>query len=214
MSDLIVTEIFHSLQGESSQMGRPSVFVRLTGCPLRCRWCDTAYAFQGGTPMTFEDVLDRVQSFGTRLVEVTGGEPLAQGGTVTLLKALLIEGYEVMLETGGAHSIREVPPEVRKIVDLKCPGSGEADRNLYENLDYLYRHDEIKFVIAGRADYEWARGQVRSRRLEETCGLLYSAVHGELETRRLAEWVLEDRLPGRVQIQMHKLLWPDRDRGY
>jgi len=213
MSDLTVTEIFHSIQGESSQAGRPCVFVRLTGCPLRCRWCDTAYAFTGGTPMSFDEVLDEVKKYGTKLVEVTGGEPLAQGGCVPLLKALLQEGYEVMLETGGAHTIADVPPEVRKIVDLKCPGSNESGQNLYSNLDLLHSHDEIKFVIAGREDYEWAREQVRSRKLGEACGILYSAVHGELETGKLAEWVLEDRLPGRVQIQLQKYLWPDRDRG-
>ncbi len=214
MSDLTVTEIFHSLQGESSQAGRPCVFVRLTGCPLRCRWCDTAYAFTGGTEMTFDEVIDKVRLYGTKLVELTGGEPLAQGGAVPLMKALLIEGYEVMLETSGAYSVADVPPEVRKIVDLKCPGSAESDRNLYENIELLHGHDEIKFVIADRADYEWSRDQIRTRKLGDVCGVLYSAVQGELEPSKLAEWILEDRLPGRLQIQLHKYLWPSKDRGY
>lgn len=213
MADLTVTEIFHSIQGESSQAGRPCVFIRLTGCPLRCRWCDTAYAFAGGEGMDYSQVLEKVAAYGTKLVEVTGGEPLAQGGCVPLLKALLSEGYEVMLETGGAHSLKDVPPEVRKIVDLKCPGSGESDRNLYGNLDLLHSHDEVKFVIAGRTDYEWARQQVRERGIGNICGILYSPVHGELEPAELAAWLLEDRLPGRLQIQLHKLLWPGRDRG-
>ncbi len=214
MPDLNVTEIFLSIQGESSQAGRPCAFIRLAGCPLRCRWCDTAYAFSGGTEMSFDQVLDKVRSFGTKLVEVTGGEPLAQGGCVPLLKALLLEGYEVMLETSGAYSIEGVPPEVRKIVDLKCPDSGESDRNLYDNLDLLKRHDEIKFVIANRTDYEWARSQIRDRKLADICEILYSPVHGEIEPRQLAAWVLEDRMPGRLQLQLHKYLWPDKDRGY
>lgn len=204
---LRVTEVFHSIQGESTQAGRPCVFVRLTGCDLRCVWCDTAYAFEGGTPMSVEEVLGRVASFGCTLVEVTGGEPLLQRDAIPLMKALLARGYEVMLETGGHRGVEEVPTEVRRILDVKCPGSGESHRNHLQNLDLLTPRDEVKFVIADRADYEWARAFVRERDLGARCPVLFSPVWRRLEPASLAGWILEDRLTVRLQLQMHKLLW-------
>lgn len=210
---LRVTEIFHSIQGESTHAGRPCVFVRLTGCNLRCVWCDTAYAFHGGSSRSLEEILATVDGFGCRLVEVTGGEPLAQAGAIPLLARLVEEGYEVLLETGGSLPIDEVPDGVRRIVDVKCPASGESGRNLWENLDRLRPGDELKFVIAGREDYEWARAKVGEGALAERVPVLFSAVHGGLEAGTLARWVLEDRLPVRVQVQMHKILWPGVERG-
>ncbi len=204
---LRVTEVFHSIQGESTQAGRPCVFVRLTGCDLRCVWCDTEYAFEGGTPMSIEDVVDRVASYGCPLVEVTGGEPLLQRDCVPLMSVLLARGYEVMLETGGHRSVEEVPVEVRRILDVKCPASGESHRNHLENFDRLTPRDEVKFVLADRADYEWARAFVRERSLHERCPVLFSPVWGRVEPRDLAEWILADRLPVRLQLQVHKVLW-------
>jgi 7-carboxy-7-deazaguanine synthase len=208
-----VNEIFYSIQGESTRAGEPCVFVRLTGCNLRCVWCDTAYAFHEGREMTVEQVLDRVASHRCRLVEVTGGEPLLQADTIPLLAALVERGYDVLLETGGSLAIESVPAGVRRIIDVKCPGSGEADKNRWTNLDHVRDGDELKFVLAGREDYEWAAGQIRSRGLEGRCPLLFSPVHGELDPGELARWILEDRLPVRVQLQLHKLLWPDVLRG-
>ena len=208
-----INEIFHSIQGESTHAGRPCVFVRLTGCNLRCVWCDTAHAFHDGAPMTVEEVLARVASYRCRLVEITGGEPLLQPGAITLMSALLSGGYEVLLETGGSLPIEIVPEGVSRIVDVKCPGSGESHRNRWENVDALRSGDELKFVIADRADYEWAAEQVRSRRLQERAPILFSAVHDQLPSGALARWVLDDRLPVRVQIQMHKILWPGVPQG-
>jgi 7-carboxy-7-deazaguanine synthase len=210
---LRVNEIFHSIQGESTHAGRPCVFVRLTGCNLRCVWCDTAYAFHEGRDMAVEQVVERVATYGCTLVEVTGGEPLLQPETVPLLAALLARGHEVLLETGGSLPIEPVPAGVRRIVDVKCPGSGEAGRNRWENLDHLRPGDELKFVIADRADYLWAAEEIRARRLEGRCPLLFSPVHGALDPSALAGWVLADRLPVRVQLQLHKLLWPAATRG-
>ena len=210
---LRVTEIFHSIQGESTHVGRPCVFVRLTGCNLRCVWCDTAYAFHGGSSRSIEEIVETVRGFGCRLVEVTGGEPLAQAEAIPLLARLLEEGYEVLLETGGSLPIEAVPAGVRRIVDVKCPRSGESGRNRWENLDRLRSGDELKFVIADREDYEWARASVRERDLAERVPVLFSAVHGRLDPGALAGWVLEDRLPVRVQLQMHKILWPGVERG-
>lgn len=204
---LRVTEIFHSIQGESTQAGRPCVFVRLTGCDLRCVWCDTAYAFEGGESLSIEDVLARVGAFGCSLVEVTGGEPLLQRDCVPLMKALLARGYEVMLETGGHRGVEEVPAEVRRVLDVKCPGSGESHRNHLQNLELLTPRDEVKFVLADRADYEWARALVRERALHGRCPVLFSPVWRSLDPAALAAWVLEDRLPVRVQLQIHKVLW-------
>ncbi len=204
---LRVTEVFLSIQGESTQAGRPCVFVRLTGCDLRCVWCDTEYAFEGGAQATIEEVLDRVASYGCTLVEVTGGEPLLQRDCVPFLKGLLARGHEVILETGGHRSVEEVPVEVRRILDVKCPGSGESHRNHLENLDRLTPRDEVKFVLADRADYEWARAFVRDRALHERCTVLFSPVWQRLDPKDLAEWILADRLPVRLQLQVHKVLW-------
>lgn len=204
---LRLTEIFLSLQGEASRVGLPTVFVRLTGCPLRCGYCDTAYAFHGGESFVLDDVLAKVRAFGVPRVTVTGGEPLAQKGCVDLLQSLCDAGYDVSLETSGALDVAEVDPRVSKILDLKTPGSGESARNLWSNLDHLLPHDEIKFVLCDRADYEWARDVIAVRALSERCPVLLSPSHGQVEPRVLAEWILEDRLPVRLQIQLHKLLW-------
>jgi len=213
---LRVSEIFHSLQGESSRAGLPTVFVRLTGCPLRCVWCDTAYAFSGGETLTLATILDRVAAFGCPTVCVTGGEPLAQAGCLALLAALCDAGYAVSLETSGALDIAAVDARVARIVDIKAPGSGEATKNRWENLADLRSSDEIKFVLASRADYDWAKqilaGQhaksaPAGRRLADRCGVLFSPAADALPPAQLAEWILADRLPVRFQLQLHKLLW-------
>ena len=204
---LRVTEIFHSLQGESSRAGLPTVFVRLTGCPLRCAWCDTDYAFSGGETMTLGEVLVEVARHGARQVCVTGGEPLAQKACLPLLAALCDAGYSVSLETSGALDIAQVDARVSRIMDLKAPASGEADRNHWENLDRLNAGDEIKIVLADEADYDWAKSVLAARRLDAICPVLLSPVAGKLDAKRLAEWVLRDKLPVRVQLQLHKLIW-------
>lgn len=204
---LRITEIFHSIQGEADAVGWPTVFVRLTGCPLRCRWCDTAYAFQGGERLAVDEILARVAAYGARHVCVTGGEPLAQRDCLTLLAALCDAGHEVSLETSGALDVAQVDPRVRKVVDLKCPASGESDRNLWSNLEHLGPRDQLKFVIADRADYEWARERTAEHALAARCQVLYSPVADELPPATLAEWILADRLPVRFQVQLHKLLW-------
>lgn len=208
-----VTEVFFSIQGESSFAGQPCVFVRLTGCPLRCAWCDTTYSFYGGEDLTQVDVLAKVAAFGCPLVEVTGGEPLAQPETPTLLRALCDAGYMVLLETSGAIDTGSVDPRVRVILDVKCPGSGMGDRMHWANLARLTAQDEVKFVVKDRADYEWARGIVRQHGLETRCPIHFSPVHGELDYRQLAEWILADRLPVRFQVQLHKLIWAPDMRG-
>lgn len=210
---LRVNEIFYSLQGESTFAGRPCVLIRLTGCQMRCRWCDTEYAFYEGSWMSREEVLAEVASHRCPLVEVTGGEPLLQPGTPPLLAALCDAGYEVLLETGGGLDVGVVDSRVRRIVDVKCPGSGEAGNNRWENLDLLTGRDEVKFVLAGEADYRWAREVVERHRLAERCPVHFSPVHGELEAADLAAWVLRDRLPVRVSLQLHKLLWGAATRG-
>jgi len=210
---LRINEIFHSIQGESTHAGRPCVFVRLTGCNLRCTWCDTAYAFHDGTSLSVDDVVDRVTAYGCSLVEVTGGEPLLQPEAVDLMRALLGRGLEVLLETSGSLPIDDVPSGVKRIVDLKCPDSGEVARNLWRNIDALGAGDEIKFVIASRTDYEWAADMVRSRGLAAKATVLFSPVHGGLPGGELARWILSDALPVRVQIQVHKHLWPGVPRG-
>jgi 7-carboxy-7-deazaguanine synthase len=204
---LRITEIFHSIQGEADAVGWPTVFVRLTGCPLRCRWCDTAYAFHGGERLAVEEILSRVAGYSARHVCVTGGEPLAQRECLALLAALCDAGHEVSLETSGALDVAAVDPRVRKVVDLKCPASGESDRNLWSNLAHLGPRDQIKFVIADRADYEWARARTAEHALAARCPVLYSPVADELAPATLAEWILADRLPVRFQLQLHKLLW-------
>lgn len=204
---LRITEIFHSLQGESTRAGLPTVFVRLTGCPLRCAWCDTEYAFSGGETLTLGDVLIEVAKHGACQVCVTGGEPLAQKACLPLLTALCDAGYSVSLETSGALDITAVDLRVSRIMDLKAPASGEADKNHWDNLPRLNARDEIKIVLADEADYAWARQAIRERKLDAICPVLLSPVAGKLDAKQLAEWVLRDRLPVRVQLQLHKLIW-------
>ena len=208
-----ITEIFHSIQGESTYAGRPCVFVRLTGCPLRCTWCDTAYAFYGGGDMTIDDIVNQVRAFDCDLVEVTGGEPLGQTESLPLLSRLCDEGFEVLVETSGAIDTTGVDRRVHVILDVKCPGSGMTDRMCWSNLERLAPQDEVKFVIKDRADYEWAREVAHRHDLPARCTVLMSPVFGEVEARHLAEWVLADKLPVRFQLQMHKYIWAPDMRG-
>ena len=211
---LTVNEIFYSIQGESSFAGRPCVFVRLTACDLRCRWCDTPYAFHEGDPTSLDDVCAAVASYRCPLVEITGGEPLLQRDVYPLMRRLLEVGNTVLLETGGHIDISEVPDAVVKVVDVKCPGSGEVSRNDWANLDRLARHDEVKFVIRDRIDYEFAREAVERHGIAGRCaGVLFSPVHGALEPAELAGWMLGDRVPARVQVQLHKYVWGSEARG-
>ncbi len=210
---LKVNEIFHSIQGESTHAGRPCVFVRLTGCNLRCAWCDTEYAFYDGENMTIDQVMERVDSFGCGLVEVTGGEPLMQEESVDLMERLLAEGYEVLLETGGSLPIKRVPRPVIKIVDFKAPSSGMAGKNRWSILNDLAPHDEIKFVIGDRADYDWARARIEEHGLVGRFTILFSPVYGKLEPRILAGWLLQDRHQARLQLQLHKTIWGPGKRG-
>ena len=211
---LTVNEIFYSVQGESTHAGRPCVFVRLTGCDLRCVWCDTSYAFEEGQKQSVETVVTAVEEYGCSLVEITGGEPLLQSDVYPLMRALLASGKTVLLETGGQVDISKVPRDVVKVVDVKCPGSGEAERNDLANLDRLARHDQVKFVIGDRPDYEFARDCVRDHELHSRCAaVLFSPVHLVLEPDRLAAWVLADSLPVRIQLQLHKYLWGAHTRG-
>jgi 7-carboxy-7-deazaguanine synthase len=210
---LKVTEIFLSIQGESTQAGRPCVFVRLTGCDQRCRWCDTAYAFTEGRSMTLDAVLAEVLEIDCRLVEITGGEPLLQDGTPDLCRRLLAAGREVMIETGGHRDISVLPAGVKVILDVKCPGSGESERVNWENLDRLGADGEVKFVIADRRDYEWSREIVRTRGLAERFAVLFAPVFGELDYADLAAWILDDRLAVRLQLQIHKHIWEPSRRG-
>jgi 7-carboxy-7-deazaguanine synthase len=206
---LRITEVFLSLQGEARSVGWPTVFVRLTGCPLRCTYCDTAYAFSGGEWMDVDDICARVDGYGVRHVTVTGGEPLAQRGVHGLLSRLCDAGYEVSLETSGALDVAQVDARVIKVVDLKTPGSGEERRNLWSNLQHLGPQDQVKLVIAGRADYEWACERLREHALADRVEVLLSPAYGELEPRELAQWILDDRLHVRMQVQLHKYLWGD-----
>lgn len=206
-STLRISEIFFSLQGESSRIGLPTVFVRLTGCPLRCGYCDSAHAFSGGQSMSIQEILDRVAGFGAHHVCVTGGEPLAQKNSLLMLRALCDAGYAVSLETSGALDVSAVDARVMKVLDIKTPGSGEVRRNLWQNLAHLSEHDEIKFVLCDEADYQWAKQVVMERDLARRCEVLFSPVHDALAARDLAEWILRDRLPVRMQVQLHKILW-------
>jgi 7-carboxy-7-deazaguanine synthase len=206
---LKITEIFHSLQGEARDAGLPTVFVRLTGCPLRCTYCDSEYAFYGGEWMHFDAILAEVARYGAGHVCVTGGEPLAQKRCLALLEQLCDAGYSVSLETSGAIDVGQVDARVSRVVDLKTPDSGEDQRNLWTNLENLTDHDQVKFVICSRSDYEWSRQQVRERLLNESCEVLFSPAWKQQDAAELAGWVLEDRLPVRVQLQLHKLLWGD-----
>jgi len=204
---LRITEIFFSLQGETSRVGLPTVFVRLTGCPLRCGYCDTAYAFSGGETMTVSAILQQVARYNTRYVTVTGGEPLAQKNCLILLAALCDAHYSVSLETSGALDLSQVDARVSKIMDIKTPGSGEVSKNNWRNLDCLTQHDEIKFVICDESDYRWACEIIQNKQLPQKCPILFSPVHGSLSPATLADWILRDQLPVRMQLQLHKLLW-------
>ncbi|MEJ2609712.1 MAG: 7-carboxy-7-deazaguanine synthase QueE [Candidatus Thiodiazotropha sp.] len=210
MSQLRISEIFLSLQGEARSMGLPTVFIRLTGCPLRCHYCDSQYAFSGGEKMTLNAIQQQVGQFHTKWVCVTGGEPLAQAGCEVLLSQLCDAGYQVSLETSGALDIRSVDPRVARVIDLKTPGSGEVSKNRMANLDDLRADDQIKFVISDRNDYEWSRQQLQQHHLTERCEVLFSPVHGKQEATQLADWILGDRLNVRFQMQLHKLLWGDQ----
>jgi len=204
---LTVNEIFKSIQGESSYTGRPCIFIRLTGCNLRCSWCDTEYAFYEGQPKSVKDIMDAIEPLGVPLVEITGGEPLLQEEVYDLMDALLAKNYEVLLETGGGVSVAKVPERVIKILDVKCPGSGEDAKNLWDNLDHLNPHDEVKFVLADRADYEWSRDVLQRRNIHQKVQVLFSPVYDTLGLKELAAWVLDDNLPVRVQTQLHKIIW-------
>jgi len=210
---LTINEIFHSIQGESTRAGDPCVFVRLSACDLRCTWCDTEYAFYEGRKMSIDDVVQKVESYGCPLVEITGGEPLLQDDVYELMDRLLAGGHRVMLETGGHRPIDRVPRDVIKIVDVKCPGSGESSKNDWQNLARLAPHDEVKFVIADRADYEFARDVVCRRLAATARAILFSPVHDRLDPKTLSEWVLADRLPVRIQLQLHKFIWSPTTRG-
>jgi 7-carboxy-7-deazaguanine synthase len=216
---LRVTEIFHSIQGESTWAGLPCTFVRLTGCPLRCVWCDTEYAFHGGEKLAPEEVIARVEEIGTPLVEVTGGEPLVQPSVFPLVSELLERGFTVLVETSGAVDVSPLDPRAHKIMDLKCPGSGEVEKNLWANLDHLTGLDEVKFVVKDRADYEWTREAIRDRgldiRLEDGLlgALLVAPVWNEIDLEELSAWILDDGLPVRFQIQLHKLIWGPEATG-
>src|SRR5688572_6854030 len=211
---LTINEIFYSIQGESTRAGQPCVFVRLAACDLRCTWCDTAYAFHEGQKRTLDEVVADVERYECQLVEITGGEPLLQDDVFPLMRRLLDTGRTVLLETGGHRPIDAVPDEVIKIVDVKCPASGESDKNEWRNLDALSPHDEVKFVIQDRRDYEFAVDVVRRHRLADRCAaILFSPVHDVLHPRTLSEWMLADNVPARLQVQLHKYIWPASTRG-
>lgn len=211
---LTINEIFHSIQGESTHAGRPCVFVRLTACDLRCSWCDTPYAFHEGSRMSVDEVVARVREFGCDVVEITGGEPLLQADVYPLMQRLLEDGRTVMLETGGHRSVEHVPAAVIRVIDMKCPGSGEAAKNHWANLEQLRATDEIKFVIKDRADYDYARVIVLQHELvDRSAAVLFSPVHGVLDPKLLAQWILADRLPVRLQLQVHKYIWDATTRG-
>ncbi len=213
MAELTVNEIFYSIQGESTQAGRPCVFVRLTYCNLRCTYCDTAYAFTEGRSMSIDAIIEQVRSFGCPLVEVTGGEPLLQPDSLLLMKRLCDEGFETMLETGGSIDISAVDPRVRRIVDVKCPSSGMSRSNLWSNLDHLTTGDEVKFVIGDQEDFMYSVDVIRTHGLEHRCSVLLSPVFGVLSPLEISEWVLLHRLQARVQLQMHKYIWEPDTRG-
>lgn len=210
---LVINEIFHSIQGESSHMGKPCVFVRLTYCNLRCSYCDTEYAFYDGTEMDIDEILHDVRSYRCNLVEITGGEPLFQPNVHDLMRRLCDEEFEVLLETGGSLDIRQVDPRVKRIVDFKCPSSKMTGKNLWENVRYLKPGDEVKFVIGNREDYDWAKDMINRYELGKKCPVLMSPVFDALELVQLADWILEDRLNLRFQLQMHKYIWSPETRG-
>lgn len=213
MDKLTITEIYTSVQGEAAYAGWPCVFVRLAGCPLRCRWCDTSYAFQGGESQSIEEIVAAVLAEGIPLVELTGGEPMAQAATPSLMEALLAAGLQVMVETGGSESLAAIPVSVHIIMDIKCPGSGMESRNRWENMAFLKPSDEIKFVIADRADFDWAVSKIRAEGLEQRFQLLMSAAFGLLKPADLVSWILAERLKVRLNLQQHKYIWNPRAKG-
>jgi 7-carboxy-7-deazaguanine synthase len=206
---LKITEIFYSLQGESNTVGFPTVFIRLTGCPLRCSYCDTAYAFSGGEKRSLENILEQVKSYNAKYITVTGGEPLAQPACYELLVGLANQGYIVSLETSGAQDISRVDQRVIKVMDLKTPSSGELDKNIYKNIEYLTEKDQVKFVIANKIDYDWSKSMIEQYALSDRCEILFSPVMGEMNPTELAEKIIQDNVPVRFQIQLHKYLWGD-----
>ena len=208
-----INEIYLSVQGESTHTGLPCIFIRLTGCNLRCSWCDTAYAFHEGKNMSIDEILQKVENFGIHLVEITGGEPLMQDNVYTLMRRLIENGYKVMLETGGSISLERVPKDVIKIMDLKCPGSGEQEKNNLDNLKLLAPHDEVKFVILDKKDFEWSRDIIKKYKINETAQILLSPVFDKLELKEIVKWILEDRLPVRLQTQLHKIIWDKNTIG-
>ena len=210
MTSLKIFEIFYSLQGESSRVGIPTIFIRLSGCPMRCHYCDTAYAFQGGSMMNIDDIMSAIKKYDTHYVTVTGGEPLAQKDVLNLLKVLADQNYEVSLETGGGLSIKEVDPRIKIILDIKTPESGEEKKNHWENLNLIHAKDEIKFVLCSREDYEWAKKILDQYKLAQTCSVLFSPVYQKLNATDLGNWILRDQIPVRMQIQLHKLLWGEK----
>ncbi len=211
--DLIITEIYGSIQGESSYAGLPCTFIRLTGCPLRCKWCDTAYGFSGGTTMSLDQIMDRVKDIGIPLVELTGGEPLAQANCNILAQRLVDAGYKVLIETSGSEDVSKLPPEVHVIMDLKCPGSKMADRNLWSNLDVLKPTDEIKMVLSDRSDFDWALEQIKEHKLSERFCVLLSCAFGLLQPKDLAEWMVSHHVQARLNLQQHKYIWHPRAKG-
>ena len=210
MTQLKIFEIFYSLQGESSRVGLPTIFIRLSGCPMRCHYCDTAYAFQGGSMMTIDEIMEAIKKYHTHYVTVTGGEPLAQKEVLNLLKVLADKNFKVSLETGGGLSIIEVDPRIKIILDIKTPESGEEKKNYWENLNLIHSKDEIKFVLCSREDYDWAKKIINQYKLPEKCDVLFSPVYQKLNNTDLGNWILEDQLPVRMQIQLHKLLWGEK----
>jgi 7-carboxy-7-deazaguanine synthase len=210
VTQLKIFEIFYSLQGESSRVGLPTIFIRLSGCPMRCHYCDTAYAFQGGSIMTIDEIMEAIKKYHTHYVTVTGGEPLAQKEVLNLLKVLADQNFKVSLETGGGLSIKEVDPRIKIILDIKTPESGEEKKNHWENLNFIHLKDEIKFVLCSREDYNWAKKIINQYKLQEKCDVLFSPVYQKLNNTDLGNWILEDQLPVRMQIQLHKLLWGEK----
>ena len=210
MTQLKIFEIFYSLQGESSRVGLPTIFIRLSGCPMRCHYCDTAYAFQGGSMMTIDEIMEAIKKYHTHYVTVTGGEPLAQKEVLSLLKVLADQNFKVSLETGGGLSIKEVDPRIKIILDIKTPESGEEKKNYWENLNFIHLKDEVKFVLCSREDYDWAKKIINQYNLPEKCDVLFSPVYQKLNNTDLGNWILEDQLPVRMQIQLHKLLWGEK----
>jgi len=210
VTQLKIFEIFYSLQGESSRVGLPTIFIRLSGCPMRCHYCDTAYAFQGGPMMTIDEIMETIKKYHTHYVTVTGGEPLAQKEVLNLLKVLADQNFKVSLETGGGLSIKEVDPRIKIILDIKTPESGEESKNYWDNLNFIHLKDEIKFVLCSREDYDWAKKIINQYKLSEKCDVLFSPVYQKLNITDLGDWILEDQLPVRMQIQLHKLLWGEK----